>query len=286
VNWSIIVPNLSVMTNGQPIVFGQGYGGGAPVVPLLPGIPFVSGQPAYPSLGLPPFNFPASPVGIPIQCCPNVNGGGISSPATLGSVNTNSIAIGSFVFVVLTFDAVQNTTVTFTNVTDNATGGSNSYTIIQPPAVAGNNTIAIAYCFTTNPLPAGSQWTISLSPLFQVNVQLLGAFYRPPPPSGSTSVRVSSSATAASSVSGLSTSLSVVAGDLIIGAARTNSYSEMVAPAGFTNLVSFVYPVGGYEVFSLVAPTTGSLTVNPTWTGSLSRGDLIVGAFANANIAT
>lgn len=301
VNWGIIVPNMSIISDSAasyvappPLVVGQGLGGGAPIVPLLPGQSQI-----YPSLGKSPYTFPASPVGIPIQCGQSRVGGAVA-PGAASSMgcNSSSVVVGSFVIVFISFDLHLNATTQFTGVQDNSTsaGAANVYTIIQPPAGPLVQRCAIAYCpSTTRAIPFNTKWTTTVNTVSQVNIFYLGAYYRPAPPSGLTSLRSSGTAQSASNVSTLSTSLAgIQVGDLIVDIAlganiNTNNipgisgYTEITQPAGLGSLCP-VPPMNiGYRIAT--AADVGTKTINPTF--SIARtASLVAAAFANANIAT
>ena len=287
ISWSTIVPNLSVLSNPAPIVPGQGYGGGAPIVALLPGlaqtgIANVSPglQPAYPSLGKSPYAFPASPVGIPIQ----VSGRSGSSSDPSGSPSTNKATInvpaGSSVFVMIMTDGATANASWLTPGHDSA---GNSYTIVQPVYNGATYLGMLAFCLnTTNPIVAGSTtWTFQES-AHQVFWSMAGAFYRPAPPSGTTSLRASGSAISGSNVTTLSVPLAgVQVGDLIISYAVTTKFNEIANPAGFSSLMPMPPINFGFQI----ATSAGTLTVNPTW-ATPSPAVLVAAAFANANIAS
>ena len=301
INWGTIVPNLSIASMSTtsyvpppPIIPGQGLGGGAPLVPLLPGLPQTGSatvspglQPFYPSFGRSPYSFPSSPVGIPIQCAHAAIGGAISSgtPSTM-ACNSNNVGVGSFVLVFLSLDRSDNSAVQFTGVTDNSTsaGAANIYTIIQPATGNVVNRCAIAFCpSTTRAIPSGTTWSTTLNPLFQCNIFYLGAYYRPAPPSGSTSLRASGATSTGSNVTTLSTALAgVQVGDLIIDIAMTSNYGEIIQPAGFGSLC----PLPPVNIGFQVAAASGTVNVNPTWTNWSGPAALVAAAFANANIAT
>ena len=241
ITWSSILPSLSIVTNTAPtsgsnggtiIAPGNGVGGGAPVVALLSGI-----TQGYPSIGQAPYTAPSSPVGIPLQLAhafPNqaISSGSAFTPQAVGT----TVPIGSFVLVFLSLDRAA--AVNFTALTDNATGGSNTYTLLNSPSSASTWHPTIAYCLsTTHAIPSGTVWTPTVSPLATANCYFLGAYYRPAPPTSSTTLRVSNNTSTASSVTTLSTTLAgVVANDLVIGFPYTSSFAEIVDPAGMGTL--------------------------------------------------
>ena len=279
---STITPNLCVMSNPQPIVNSQGFGGGTPVVPLLHGV--IQG---YASIGAPPYTFPGSPVGIPIQCATNGDGGGLGSGQAQGSaVVSPSIPTGSFVMAMLTMD--RPNAVPFTNPVNDSAG--NSYTVFQPTASSSCIQRALAICAsTTAPIGNGTNWQPTFTPGSTLWV-FLGAYRRPKPPSGSTTLRVANSAFSAASVTTLSTTLAgVQANDLVIGLVGVNNGQDyyFTDPSGFSPLCNFPFlaPTGGISLSSQIAPSSGTFTYNPSWPNA-SPAQVIAVAFANANIAT
>ena len=155
--FSSIIPYLRVMSNPQPIVPGQGFGGGSPVVSLLPGV-----QSGYAALGQPPYSVPATPALTPIM-----GSGPSTSTAAPGTPCFNlanwTLPIPAGSFVVLGLYPTAAGSFTWTGVTD-STGASNVYHIIQPTANASTPQIALVYCLkTVNPITASTTWTATES---------------------------------------------------------------------------------------------------------------------------
>jgi hypothetical protein len=271
INWSTILPNLSVMSNPQPIVIGQGFGGGSPRVPLLPGL-----QQGYPSLGLAPYTPPASPLGVPIQVAPRC--GSSSDPSGSPSTNTAAInvPVGSSVFIMIRTDA-NTVTASWTSCVDSA---GNIYTVVQPTYNGTTNGLALAYCLNIpHAIVAGTTTWTAIESAHQSFWSLAGMFYRPQPLAGSTSLRTSGSAITGSSVTTLSTTLTgVQVGDLIIGYTATSNYAEITEPAGFSSLMNIPPLTISYQV----ATSSGTVTYNPAWNNA-SPAVLAVAVFANAN---
>ena len=293
INWSQILPSLSIMNNPKPIngsnggviiPAGQGFGGGTPVVPLLPGL-----QQGLPSIGQAPYSFPSSPVGIPIGIAgarPGTvwvsgNTSGTNGTSNQGIVaSPTSIAAGSFVIVALSLDRAA--AVSMTAMSDSA---GNNYTPVQPATNSSTWQPTLFYNLSIpNPLTSGSTvWHFpTLSPGGLTNVIFLGAYYRPAPPTGSTSLRTSNSNTTSSGVTTLSTALSgVQTHDLVIGFTYTSSFAEITNPAGMGSL----NPTPPINIAFQLAPSSGTFTFNPTWNNA-SAAAIVAVAFANTNIAT
>jgi hypothetical protein len=135
---------------------------------------------------------------------------------------------------------------------------------------------------TTNAITSGTTWTPTISPGGIANYFFLGAYYRPAPPTGSTSTRVSNSATTSSSVTTLSTTLAgVQTNDLVIGLTIATSYAEITNPGGMGSL----NPTPPINIAFQLATETATFTFDPTWNNG-SAAAIVAAAFENANVSS
>lgn len=255
-----LISLMSVMSNPAPIVVGQGFGGGSPRVPLLPGV-----AQGYPSLGLPTVPTQNYAGGIPILAQPR-GGSSASGPGSPQGSTTVPIPVGSFVVVYLQAAAANNT---FTTFVDSA---GNSYTVLQPTANSTNVSIALAYCLsTTHLMPVGTTFTLSGGANFW---GINGGFYLPPPASGTPTLHASSSTANASDVTSLSLTAAGTVGDLAIGYTSIQSASGGSPGATTTGLIN---EASGFNALmasdalsldSAVVGTTGTVTYGPSWVTS------------------
>jgi hypothetical protein len=161
----------------------------------------------------------------------------------------------------------------------------NTYTILQPTTSSSIRQMALAVCAsTTVAIPNGSTWKATFSPSGLANWSLCGTYYRPPPPTGSTTVRVSNVNSSASNITSLSTTLAgVQTNDLVIGLVGTTNGQDyyITDPAGFNPLLN----IPPMSLSSQIAAASGTMTFNPSWPNA-SPAVIIAVALANANIAT
>jgi hypothetical protein len=270
--WNSIVPHLSIMSNPAPIVAGDGFGGGAPKVPLLPGL-----RQGYPPISRAPYSFPPSPMGIPIGLAGSKIGIALPSGMAVGSA-TASIPAGSFVFVILSLDRAA--AVDFATVVDSA---GNKYRIFQPPRSSSIWQPALAVCLSTShPIVDGTTWTATLTSAATANYQFLGAYYRPAPPTGKTWVRASNTSSTASSAKTFSCALKEAQiNDLIVALTYVSAYAEIADPVGMGSLCN----VPPMTVSFQLATTSGPFTYGPAWNNPAPAA-VVVAAFANANTET
>lgn len=283
INWSQILPSLSIMNNPSPpngssggsiIAPGQGFGGGSPVVPLLAGI----GQ-GLPSIGQSPYSFPSSPAGIPLQLAHAFPGQAISSGSSFTPTGFGTaVPAGSFVIVALALDRAA--AVSFNSLLDSA---GNSYTPLQPTTNSAIWQPTLYYNLAIGTgIGSGTTWKATNTPGGTANCIFLGAYYRPKPATGSTSLRASNSALSASSVTSLSTTLAgVQVNDLIIGFTYTSAFAEITNPAGMGSL----NPTPPINIAFQLATAAGTFTFNPTWNNG-SAAAIVAAAFANTNISS
>ena len=221
-----ITPLLSVMSNPKPLTFvsgvAQGFGGGAPVVALLPGV-----QQGYPSLGQPPYTVPTSPLGIPVVAFPR-------SPSNTIGPSTIDIPLGSFVFFFAFAPEDNGSAVNaFTSAADSA---GNAYSIIQPAHGTTAWNIALIYCLkTTHDLPVGSTWTTAGTANAAAG---MGVYFLLPPLSGTPTLHASNTTNGAAGTS-LSLSAAGTATDLAIGFTLLGTFAGGGAPgATATGLIN------------------------------------------------
>ena len=256
-----ILANLCIMTNAQPIIQGQGFGGGTPLVSLLPGLLPISN---YPSIGLPPYAIPTNPPFTPIPMGFK-NSKSNWAPNSAGSlVSQIGAPAGSFVVIAIYVNQPGN--FTWTGISDTA---GNSYQLIQPSPGSAYNQLLLAYCpRTVGTITSSTSWTANES-AYASYWGIFGGFYIPA--SGTATLVGSNTGTG----SGQSFSLSATAGaQIYVGfASVVNGYGTWVEPSGWTPYT--------YDGINSLDYSFISNTYAPSWNQSSSPFTAMIAGFSN-----
>ena len=279
----------ATFTGAQTITIADGSQGGT-ITPSV-GSPGTSTVTVTPTVGLTSFTFtytPASTGGKTLTFT-NGNGSGFTDPSPLtyisgigpltqimdpagaaansnaptAATTTATVPIGSLVL----FAAYPNTTgTTITSVTDQGTGGSNTYTVVPVTATAGVTGATVAYvASTTHTIPSGTTFTVTTSDGSQYNPR--GAWFSTAYSGGCDESNFATTATVATAVAGLSTGTLTNAADLAFGyvAPFASTSGSITTPSSpWINLYN-----NGHTHFDYALPAaTTSLAYAPTWTTS------------------
>ena len=198
---------------------------------------------------------------------------GIASGSPTVVTTTNDAPVGSLIVFAVNLNA--NLAQTVATCADNATGGSNTYQIVQHAATTGVNNAALCWSVTTNDLPVGSKFTVTTTG--SVTYSFRGAWVVPGYTGGVDVSAAVNQATPGTSVAGLATGTMTNASDLVFGyvnAITTGPY-VFTESAGFTNLFNDSFNDIGYAQPGV----TTSLAFAPSWTGGSSVYSAVVAAF-------